>query len=259
MGYEIVHELPKSPLKVIVSNGRKIRLALLVAFSPFLFSCASPEKPKVEAPPTAPAPVVDVGQPPQQMAKLPPPELASAQQVIKRIFKDSATIDTSQQPPFVSGDFNGDQSEDIAVVVKPAPDKLSDLNDEFANWIVRDPFNVGESRGPHLRVAANDVLLAVIHGYGSNGWRDPQATQTYLLKNAAGSGMEAQQPKDAEKMSPAEKRPHLRGDVIRQVVGGKPGYLYYVMASYSWYDPKTFKGDPEPGMFHGVADRKVKK
>jgi hypothetical protein len=43
------------------------------------------------------------------------------------------------------------------------------------------------------------------------------------------------------------------------VLGGTSGYLYYSGATYSWYDPKTFKGDPEPGMFHGASERKVKK
>jgi hypothetical protein len=92
-----------------------------------------------------------------------------------------------------------------------------------------------------------------------NGWRDPQATQTFLLKNAVGSGMESHQSKDVVTKSQGKKLPQLRGDVIGEVLGGTSGYLYYSGATYSWYDPKTFKGDPEPGMFHGASDRKVKK
>ena len=94
-------------------------------------------------------------------------------------------------PSFIDGDFNGDGSRDLAVVIKPAPNKLADLNEEFPNWILKDPFSSDQPRIPRLRVAADDTLLAVIHGYGPNGWRDSQATQTFLLKNAVGSGMAA--------------------------------------------------------------------
>ena len=250
-----IRHLPNSPVKVTVSNSLKIRLAVLIVLCLFLLNCATADKSKVEAPPS---PVVQADQP-QQASNLPPPELSTVQEAVKRVFKDSALIDTSRKPVFIAGDFNGDLSQDIAVVLKPAPEKLSDLNEEFPTWIVRDPFAANESRIPRLRVAANDALLAVIHGYGENGWRDPQATQTYLLKNAVGSDMEARQPKDVATASKGKKLPRLRGDVIGEVLGGTSGYLYYAGATYSWYDPKTFKGEPEQGAFHMRPNEKVKK
>lgn len=129
-----VRHLPKSRPKVTVSNRVIIRLAGLIALCPFLFSCATPDNPKVEAPAS---PVVQLDQP-QQMSKLPPPDLDAAQQAVKHVFKESVLIDTGRNPNFVVGDFNGDLSQDIAVVLKPAPEKLSDLNEEFPNWILRD-------------------------------------------------------------------------------------------------------------------------
>jgi len=255
MGQVTVRHLPNSRVKVIVSNSLRIRLAVLIAVCPFLFSCATAEKPRTEA---LPSPVVQADQP-QHMSKLPPPDLNAVQEAVKRVFKDSALIDTSRTPVFIAGDFNGDLSQDIAVVLKPAPERLSDLNEEFPNWILRDIAEPNQPGSPRLRVAANDVMLAVIHGYEANGWRDPQATQTYLLKNAVGSGMKPHQAKDVATAGQGEKRPQLRGDVIDQVLGGTSGYLYYAGATYSWYDPKTFKGDLEPGMFHGASDRRVKK
>lgn len=251
-----VRHLPNSRAKVTVSNSLRIRLAALIAVCPFLFSCATAEKPRAEAPLP---PVTTQADQPQQVAKLPPPELITVQEAVKRVFKDSALIDTSRKPVFIAGDFNGDLSQDIAVVLKPAPEKLSDLNEEFPTWILRDPFAANESRIPRLRVAANDVLLAVIHGYGANGWRDPQATQAYLLKNAVGSGMEPHQAKDVATASQGKKLPRLRGDVIGEVLGGTSGYLYYAGATYSWYDPKTFKGEPEQGMIHTPPNERVKK
>jgi len=170
---------------------------------------------------------------------------------VKRVFKESAIIDSSQKPAFIAGDFNGDSSEDIAVILKPVPDKLSELNREFPAWLLRDPFGTPESSAPRLRVAATDVLLAVIHGFGPKGWRDPEATQTFLLKNAAGSAMETHSGKEFVAANHGKKLPTVRGDMIGEVLAGRSGYLYYSGATYSWYDPQTFKGEPEPRRGHG--------
>jgi len=207
---------------------------------------------------TPPSPVVQ-GDQPLQASKLPPPDLNRVQEAVKRVFKDSALIDTSREPDFIAGDFNGDLSQDIAVVLKPAPEKLSDLNEEFPTWILRDLSGSTIPGSPRLRVGANDVLLAIIHGYGANGWHDPQATQTFLLKNAVGSDMKAHQPKDVMTPSEGKKLPPLQGDVIAEVRGGSSGYLYYAGATYSWYDPKSYKGEPEQGVFHMRPKEKVNK
>src|SRR5205807_1236094 len=65
------------------------------------------------------------------------------------------------------------------------------------------------------RVEAADALLVVIHGYKDTGWRNPEAMQTYLLKNAAGADMSAQPRADAQTSS-QKKTPRLLGDVIRE-------------------------------------------
>jgi hypothetical protein len=93
------------------------------------------------------------------------------------------------------------------------------------------------------------LLLAVIHGFGQDGWRDSQATQTYLLKNAAGANLEARSAKDSQANN--KKQPNVRGDVLAQVLDGNAGYLYFSNFSYSWYDPKTFTGEPEKRRGHG--------
>lgn len=237
----------------------KRKASLLVLFAcAFMFSCSNSDKPKVEAPPVQ---ITQAGSAEQiqQPSNLPPPELSAVQGAVKRVFKDTALIDTRRKPIFIAGDFNGDRSQDIAIVVQPAPDKLADLNEEFPNWILKDPFAVSESRAPRLRVASNDTMLAVIHGYGADGWRDPQATQTFLLKNAVGSGMTAQQAKEVSESNQGKKVPHFRGDVIRGVVNGTSGYLYFADASYFWYDPKTFQGEPETGIAHMRTSKRTRK
>jgi hypothetical protein len=256
MGQLPIRHFPLFPAKATFLISFCIHLLALVAACIFLFGCGKEKKPLVEAIASPTAPPDDQ---PQQMAKLPPPELTAVQLAVKRVFKDSAVVDTSRNPVFIAGDFNGDLSQDIAVVLKPAPEKLSDMNEESPTWMLRDPSAGNESQIPRLRIAASDVLLAVIHGYGANGWRDEQATQTFLLKNAVGSGMEARQPKDVATANQGKKVPQLNGDAIGEVLGGTSGYLYYSGATYSWYDPKTFKGDPEPGMFHMRPKKGTKK
>jgi hypothetical protein len=239
---------------VTVLDSLRIGLTALMAIFVFLAGCST-TKTLVETPPIAPATPGELSK--ENASNLPPPELKSVQEAVKRVFKDAALMDTSHQPVFVAGDFNGDLSQDIAVVVKPVPEKLSDMNEEFPAWILRDPFGSGESRGPRLRIAADDILLAVIHGYGANGWRDPQATQTFLLKNAVGSDMETRPLKQFAAANQDQKLPLLRGDLVGEMIQGKSGYLYYAGATYSWYDPKTFTGDPEPRRGHG--DQRMKK
>ena len=221
-------------------------LAAALLLSP---GCSTEKKPKAEAPPASRATPLVAAE--QLASKLPPPDLKAVQQAVQRVFKDAAVIDTDQEPAFLTGDFNGDRSQDIAVIVKPVTEKLSEMNEEFPTWMLRDPFGSAESRAPRLRIAANDVMLAVIHGYGANGWRDPQATQTYLLKHAVGSSMMAHPEKEFVAGNQGKKLPRLRGDLLGETIQGKPGYLYFSGATYAWYDPKTFAGEPDPRRGHG--------
>lgn len=213
-----------------------------------LAGCSKTDKPVVEAPPPPVTAQVNQRQPLSKL--MPPPEVTEVQKAVNRVFKEAVLIDTSHKPTFIVGDFNGDLSQDLAVVLRPASDKLSELNEEFPNWILRDLAETSQPRGPRLRIAANDKLLAIIHGYEANGWRDHQATQTYLLKNAAGAGMETHSTKDLVAAYRDRKRPQLHGDVVSEQLEGKSGYLYYAGATYSWYDPKTFNGEEERGVVH---------
>jgi len=170
--------------------------------------------------------------------------------VVRRVFKDAALLDTSRNPNFITGDFNGDSSQDIAVILKPAPGKIAQMNEEIPSWILKDPFVTNQPATP-LHVGENELLLAVVHGYGPNGWRDPQATQTFLLKNAVGSSPKSEDKNQFVTANRGKKLPRLRGDLIGEVLRGKPGYLYYADATYAWYDPKTFVTEPERRLVHG--------
>ena len=166
-------------------------------------------------------------------------------------------MDPNIKPGFIAGDFNGDSIQDIAIVIKPAPGKVGSLNEEYPAWLLRDPFAVEDAKSPSLRVVENEFLLAIIHGYGANDWRDPEATQTFLLKNVVGTNMEVHAGKEFIKANHGKRLPPIAGDVIGEMVRGNPGYLYYASASYRWFDPKNYKGEPQRrGAFHGAMAKK---
>jgi len=244
---------------VPISHSLEIGLALLISALSILSGCSKSEKPVAEAPAlpltaeTSPPPSTAEANQPQQISKLPSPQMNEVQQAVKRVFKEAVLIDTSHKPAFIVGDFNGDHSQDIAVVLKPASDKLSELNEEFPTWILRDLAGPTAPGSPRLRVGAKDKLLAIIHGYEAEGWRDHQATQTYLLKNAARPGMEVYSAKDFLATQHGRKLPQMRGDVLGEDAEGKSGCLYYAGATYSWYDPKTFNSEPEQRVVHMTA------
>jgi hypothetical protein len=176
-----------------------------------------------------------------------PPKASEVQAALARTYKGAVAFD--ERGPLVIGDFNGDGSQDIAVVVRASKDKLAELNDELSNWIVADPLKVQppdpRSFDPHQgvqklspaparpRVEAGDALVVVIHGFKESGWRNPEAMQTYLLKNVAGADLRAE-PRAAAQ-SDAQKRLRLLGDVIRERLGDESGFLYWTGASYGWF------------------------
>jgi len=225
---------------------RSLLLVLIFLASPAFSGCSN-TKPAVaeQAPPTYQATPEST---PVATTLAAAPKLPEVEEAVKRVFKDAAVVHPDYQSSFLTGDFNGDNSQDLAVVVKPA--NLDQMNQQLPTWLLRDP------RVPHnptkpLRIEKDEALLAVIHGYGSNEWRDPQATQTFLLKNVVGAGMRVEDGKEFVKNGSGRKLPRLQGDLIRETLKGTEGFLYYGVATYSWYDPKTFTGDPQTaGVFH---------
>jgi hypothetical protein len=227
--------------------------SVLLLGSLTLLGCGKSERRIVEAPPAyqpSPSP------PPPELPKL-PAQLTEVHAVVNRVFKDAAYLDKNRDLNFIVGDFNGDRSQDIAVIIKPTAKQIEEMNQEFPPWILKDPF-VPSHAGNSLRIDENETLLAVIHGNGPNAWRDPEATQTYLLKNAVGSNIKTQSRNEFLAANAGKRLPQLQGDLIGQVLRGTSGYLYYSGATYSWYDPATYRGEPELRLVHGGAGVKRK-
>lgn len=236
-----------------VRYQRKIQVTLvLISCCLFVCSCSKTKAPVVEAVPAyqpPPPPTV-------QVPTVVPAKQNEVEEALNRVFKGAAVLDQSVQPAFYAGDFNGDAVQDIAIAVKPAPNKIETLNEEYPAWLLRDPFAAEDTRSVSLRVSENESLLAIIHGYGANDWRDPQATQTFLLKNVVGSDLEVRAGTEFVKENHGKKIPPIRGDVIGQMLRGNRGYIYFAAATYRWFDPAHYNGEQPRGAFHGAMGRK---
>ena len=225
-----------------------VSLWLLMVFTVVNIGCSSKTSRLAEAPPAyQPSPA----SPQMKMPNVVSAKLPEVQEAVRRVFKDAAVVDSTFNPSFITGDFNGDSSQDLAVILKAAPDKLAEMNEQYPAWLLRDPLLSGNQQRPELNVQERDVLLAIIHGYGENDWRDSQATQTYLLKNVVGSNLSVKSAKEFQSAHKGRRSPRAQGDLIQETLRGSDGYLYYASSNYSWYDPKTFKPKPDVGMAHG--------
>ncbi len=169
--------------------------------------------------------------PPPLPAVLPPPTASEVEDGLRRVF--GGTVRPAGARHFLVGDFNGDGAEDVAVPVSPRPDRLADINDGLANWRIQDALAPDPAEAT---VRPEEVLLAVVHGYGPRGWRDAQARQCYLVRHATGAPLE-RRPR-TELLRYAQRvpdEPRLAGDVILASMGSRAGFLYWTGARYAWH------------------------
>jgi hypothetical protein len=207
-----------------------------------LAGCTAPDKPAlVEKPiaPTAaqPSPAAATPQP-----KLPPPTQAEVQAAFRRVFGADLVAEFGPGS-FIVGDFNGDESEDLAIIAHPATGKLENVNSELANWIIQDADKafipppskqvVVPPMQERPRIAANESVLAIIHGYGPQGWRNIDARQAYLIKHAAATFV-GTAPSMSQKAIRAMKLP-VETEIIKEVRNSRRGFLFWTGGVYAWH------------------------
>jgi len=221
-----------------------VRLALAAAALIALQACNSSsgravpvEKPIAMATPN-PSPAAS----PAVALKLPPPTQAEVEAALHRVFGDDLiTIANSQS--FIIGDFNGDQSEDLAVIARPAAGKLGDVNNELANWTIQDADKafipppgktvVVPPKQERPRVEAGEQVLAIIHGVGPGGWRSADARQAYIVKHAA-ANFQGIAPSISQRAIRAMKLP-VETEIIREIRNNKKGFLFWTGGAYAWH------------------------
>ena len=185
-----------------------------------------------EAPPSATLPPAPS---PPAALNLPPPTAAETADVLRRIFGDAVVAAPGGRP--AARDFNGDGIGDLAVPVQPVAGRLAEVNDPLANWVVQDALAADADRARSAGrgdVQAGEILLAVVHGHGTDGWRSPEARQCYLVRHAAGPALEPR-PRRALLGNPHRpSMPGFGGDVIVTTVDGRRGFVSWTGARYTW-------------------------
>jgi hypothetical protein len=212
-----------------------------------LLGCHTKTEMQVEKPIPAATPQPAVQQTPAPAAKLPPPTVAEVETAFRRIFGDSLIAGHAGAPVFIVGDFNGDQSQDLAVVAQPGAGKLDDLNSELANWTIQDADKaliappdksvVVAPKATRPKVERGEEVLAIIHGFGPTGWRSPEARQAYIVKHAPGS-LHGTAPSLSQKAIQAMHLP-AQTDIIEGVRQKQEGFVFWTGGVYAWHPKGT--------------------
>jgi len=227
-------------------------LSLIVICITLLGCGPSPERAAESPIPKQPLPADTASQTfTQKSGLLPPkPTAQEVQQAVARVFGSTVNVDNHTPDSFVAGDFNGDDSIDLAVLVKPAPLRLSEINSSLANWIIQDPHRsfippknqtvvILPPRTEPEHVRSGQLLLAVIHGFGKDGWRDSRARQAYLLSNAAGDALASARPSQSLQRDFGVFS--SQRDVIAEYLGSTYGVVYWTGAAYAWHPESVRK------------------
>lgn len=239
-----------------------MRLLLLCLLAACVLSPACKESAGTggnSSPRPAPSPVTNATPPATPLTAIPaampievqptteakPATNAEARASLERVYRRAVAVDESRPDHFVTGDFNGDGSGDLAVAVKPSRDMLGEINSDFSNWIVADPraavpFDLNQKKqtpppaGP-VKIEQSDALLAIVHGHGAEGWRSPQATQSYLLKGVAAQGLRSVAVRNYPPALMVRKNLNARADIISGKLAGTDGFLYWSRGKYVWH------------------------
>ena len=199
---------------MIKARSTTSALAVLAIAAGVVFSSALKRAPLVERPlPPSPAAPEQL-RPPVVNADFSPPRAGEVATVVYRAFGNAVELERDAS---TVGDFNGDGSPDLAVDVRAVEAHASEINDPVANWTVQDcevssdALAVKTPPSPAL-VRSHELLLAIVHGFGRRGWRDPASRQAYLVKGAL-EGPWAQRSRDRYPGldSPSDR---LLGDVL---------------------------------------------
>ena len=232
-----------------MSRRKSLSLACLVLAAAMLAAlqgCTSNQSQNVEKPIAASTPQPTPASSPIAPPKLAPPTKAQVEEAFHRVFGDDLVAQSdagSDHAAFIVGDFNGDQSEDLAIIVRPAAGKLNDVNSEFANWIIQDADKafiappgkavVAPPKQARPRVERGEQILAIIHGVGPEGWRNPKARQAYLVKHAAAT-FEGTAPSVSQKAIRVMHLP-VETEIIKEVRNNKKGFLFWTGGVYAWH------------------------
>ena len=164
--------------------------SLILALVVFCFSTSRREvEPRTiaEAPPSAVSET--------KSKSLPLATAVDVRNTIARVFGDFVVLPDVHRPAFVSNDWNGDGSQDLAVIVNINVKGAAKTNAGLLNWSVQNVEHVElptagaavytfHQKQPPVTIKNGQRVMAIVHGTGEQGWRSPEAAQAYVLVNA---------------------------------------------------------------------------
>ena len=83
------------------------------------------------------------------------------------------------------------------------------------------------------RIEPGEQVLAIIHGVGPRGWRNPDARQAYIIKHAA-ADFQGTAPSVSERAIRAMKLP-METEIIKEIRNNKKGFLFWTGGAYAWH------------------------
>jgi hypothetical protein len=170
-----------------------------------------------------------------------PARSAEARAAVSRAFGNAVAV---VQDEAAVGDFNGDGSPDLALAVRAGAGQAAAVADPLANWTVQDcvspPARHPVAHPAPAPIVDREPLLAVLHGNGSRGWRDPEARQAYVVRTGL-EGAWGARPRDAY---PSLAPPPGRGihDVLAAARAG--GVVYWAGGRYACSGPARSSAVP---------------
>lgn len=161
--------------------------------------------------------------------------------VVRRVFGAEIKVETARRPFYLLGDFNGDGSSDIAVVVRTK----GGTKNLGQGIVVLNPWQVAtqaqnpveesadEAAGEPAQdtsAAASTLALAVIHG-AKGGWNRAQPLAGYLLLDAVYDELRIH---EEQSRSTLLSDRSLKGDAIYTGTEDAGGVIYWDGKTYRW-------------------------
>ncbi len=168
---------------------------------------------------------------------------AETEAVINRAFNSRVEVEGERRPFYLSGDFNGDGWQDIAVVVRLKDDaeqlKMTKTASVLDPWLAAAAGADGEEASEgglqtdEPGASAGDLALAVIHGT-KDGWKASAPESRYLLLNSVFDELRIHRGK-IEVGASGGTPPVVKGDAIYTGSEVASGIIYWDGAAYRWY------------------------
>jgi hypothetical protein len=181
-----------------------------------------------------------------------PVSLEIARKVVQSEFEDLFRLNTARRnqninPPFITGDFDGDRKIDLAVLVSVQPERLNPKSSFPTLTITKVPgkgVSAAEAKSAELSVSEltqnfrESIVLLIIHDFAATGAIARRFALLDFCNNGEIKMTASRRPLKTATAgdSPRIAPPRLRGDSLFFLDGkGEGTVVYWNGARYLWY------------------------